>query len=280
MQRSLVSCCVAELIGTFILVFLGCGAVHVAVLTGELSGLWQVGMVWGVGVMGAAYACGAVSGAHINPAITVGLAAWRHFPLSRVGPYIASQVGGAFLAAAALFFIFSPTIKVKDNALQLLHAEATSSGTLSVRTAMCYGEYYPNPALNKGLIDVPSSTVTEGMAFFAEVLCTAILAIVVAAVADDRNPVTPRQMAPLFIGLTVAALISVIAPLTQACLNPARDFGPRLFAYFAGWGEVAIPGPNGRGFFTVYILAPLLGGVVGIGTYYKLLRAGPTSVDA
>jgi glycerol uptake facilitator protein len=146
----------------------------------------------------------------------------------------------------------------------IVDAEGTSNRT--IKSAQCYGEYY-------GRVD-------EGGAFLAEVLCTAILAVVVAAVADDRNPVTPRQMAPLFIGLTVAALISVIAPLTQACLNPARDFGPRLFAYFAGWGEVAIPGPNGRGIVTVYILAPLVGGVLGVGAYYKLLRVGPTTVDA
>ena len=76
---------------------------------------------------------------------------------------------------------------------------------------------------------------------------------------------------PLFIGLTVSIIIAVVAPLTQAGLNPARDFGPRLFAYFAGWGSVAIPGPRG-GFFTVYILSPFLGAVVGAGLYQFILR--------
>jgi glycerol uptake facilitator protein len=255
MVRSLPLCCVAELIGTFLLVFLGCGAVHVAVLTGELSGLWQVGMVWGVGVMAAAYTCGPISGAHINPAITVGFAVWGHFPVSRVVPYIVSQVAGAFLAASLLFVIFYPVI-----------VQAEMPNSLSIRSAKCYGEYYDR--------------IEEPGAMVAEVIGTAILALVVSAVADERNTVGPRQLAPLFIGLTVAALISVIAPLTQACLNPARDFGPRLFSYFAGWGAVAIPGPNGRGIVTVYILAPLLGGALGVGTYYKLLRAGPTPVDA
>ncbi len=81
---------------------------------------------------------------------------------------------------------------------------------------------------------------------------------------------------PVFIGLTVGVLISVIAPLTQACFNPARDFGPRLFAYFAGWGEIAIPGPNGRGFWTVYIVAPVFGAVVGGTLYDMLLRPLPS----
>ena len=71
--------------------------------------------------------------------------------------------------------------------------------------------------------------------------------------------------------LTVSIIISVIAPLTQAGLNPARDFGPRLVAYILGWGEVAIPGPRG-GFFTVYILSPVVGAIVGAGAYLGLVR--------
>ena len=72
--------------------------------------------------------------------------------------------------------------------------------------------------------------------------------------------------------MTVGALISIIAPLTQACFNPARDFGPRLFAYFAGWGEIALPGASDLGWLTVYIVAPTLGAVVGAGVYQLLLR--------
>ncbi|MDR2366973.1 MAG: aquaporin [Deltaproteobacteria bacterium] len=80
-------------------------------------------------------------------------------------------------------------------------------------------------------------------------------------------------MAPAFIGLTVAAVISVLAPLTQVGPNPARDFGPRLVAYFMGWGKVAIPGPSG-GFFTVYVLSPCLGAVVGAWLYSSPTRYG------
>src|SRR5438128_3374543 len=95
--------CLAEVLGTFLLVFFGCGAVHAAVLTGAQSGLWQVAIVWGVAVMIAAYVVGGISGAHINPAITVALAVWGRFPWGRVGPYVLCQVLGAFVAAAALF---------------------------------------------------------------------------------------------------------------------------------------------------------------------------------
>jgi glycerol uptake facilitator protein len=78
-------------------------------------------------------------------------------------------------------------------------------------------------------------------------------------------------MVPLFIGLTVSIIISIVAPLTQAGLNPARDFGPRLVSYLFGWGDIAIPGPRG-GFFTVYILSPVLGAVFGAGVYQWLVR--------
>jgi hypothetical protein len=102
-----------------------------------------------------------------------------------------------------------------------------------------------------------------------------ILALVVFAVTDPRNSGGPGgRLAPVFIGLTVSALISVIAPLSQACFNPARDFGPRLFAYLAGWGTIALPGPTSTGFITVYILAPLAGAIAGGGIYDFLIRPG------
>src|SRR5881227_1950899 len=89
--------CVAEMLGTFLLVFFGCGAVHTAVLMKAQAGLWQVAVVWGVAIMIAVYVFGGISGAHINPAITIALAAWNGFPPARVAPYIASQLAGAFL---------------------------------------------------------------------------------------------------------------------------------------------------------------------------------------
>jgi glycerol uptake facilitator protein len=79
-------------------------------------------------------------------------------------------------------------------------------------------------------------------------------------------------MAPIFIGLTVSVLISVIAPLTQACFNPARDFGPRLFASLAGWGAIAWPGLSDLGWLNVYIIAPTLGAVLGGSLYDFCIR--------
>lgn len=276
-MRNLPAQIVAEILGTYLLVLFGCGAVHTATLTGAQSGLWQVAIVWGVAIMIAIYVIGAMSGAHINPAISVALALWGRFEWRRVPAYIGAQVVGAFLAAATLYFMYSPQLALKEQELGVIRGQPES-----IVTAMCYGEYFPAP----GALRVPGLPESEQIplaeflkrvphqtAFVTEVLGTAILALAVFALTDKRNSVAPpAALAPVFIGLTVAILISIIAPLTQACFNPARDFGPRLFASLAGWGEAAIPGPNGSGFFTVYIIAPTLGAMLGGGLYEKLLR--------
>lgn len=106
----------------------------------------------------------------------------------------------------------------------------------------------------------------------AEGIGTAFLALFVFAVTDARNSGRPGSiLAPLFIGLTVSIIISMAASLTQAGLNPARDVGPRAFAWLAGWKNIAIPGPRG-GFFTVYILSPILGALAGGGAYRLCIR--------
>jgi glycerol uptake facilitator protein len=271
----LLACCLAEVLGTFFLVFFGCGAVHVAVLLGELQGLWQVGVVWGVAIMVALYTVGGISGAHINPAITLALTVWGRFPAARAPAYIVAQLVGAFLGAWVLFGIFAVQLSLKEDDKHVVRGQPGSE-----ITAMCYGEYFPNPGSWAGDAGPYSpnrreqrhATVTELAACLAEVLGTAILALVVLAVTDPKNRTGPGHLAPVFIGLTVAILIVVIAPITQACFNPARDFGPRLFAYLAGWGPIALPDPRGTGFFTVYILSPILGAITGMGIYRIVLQ--------
>src|SRR5262245_41374746 len=130
----------AEALGTFILVLFGCGAVHAAVLTGAQSGLWQVAIVWGMGVAFAAYCVGGISGAHINPAMTIALAMWGRFPWSKVGPYVVAQLGGAFVAATALFVIYGPSLAKKEAAIGVRRGELGS-----IVTASCYGEFFPAP---------------------------------------------------------------------------------------------------------------------------------------
>jgi glycerol uptake facilitator protein len=139
-------------------------------------------------------------------------------------------------------------------------------GPGSELSAMMFGEYFPNPAIF-GTAEDAWRIVSPASAFVAEMVGTAMLALLVAVVTHRRNSERPPAgVVAVIIGLGVAAIISVIAPLTQAGINPARDFGPRLVAYFLGWGEIAIPGPRG-GWFTVYILAPVVGALIGGGIY-------------
>src|SRR5688500_7978833 len=224
---------IAEVVGTFILILFGCGAVHAAVLTGAQVGIWQAAIVWGFGVTLAVYVVGGISGAHINPAVTIALAAWGRFGWREVPAYIVAQLAGAFLAAAALFAIYAHNLTDRERELNVQR-----NGEGGVLTAMCYGEVYPSPgplATSKEPFtmtkwDAYKTKGTHPIAFGAEVLGTAILALVIFALTDPRNEGgPPARTAPLFIGLCVALLISITGPLTQCCLNPARDFGPRLF---------------------------------------------------
>jgi glycerol uptake facilitator protein len=257
--------CVAEMVGTFTLVFFGVGAVHAAVLTGAQQGIWQVAIVWGVAISLAIYTTGALSGAHMNPAMTLSFVIFRGFSWRQVPWYVLSQLLGAFLAAAVLYSLFSGVLGQFESAHDIVRG--TGGSELS---AMVYGEYFPNP-LVAATQHWMSGAVGLIQAMLAEGIGTAFLAFFVFAVTDARNHSGPgRRLSPVFIGLTVSIVISVVAPLTQAGLNPARDFGPRLFAYLAGWGSIAIPGPRG-GFLTVYILSPIIGAISGAALYQGLV---------
>jgi glycerol uptake facilitator protein len=274
--RSLLARCMAEAFGTFLLVLLGCGVVHTAVLTNAQYGIWQIAVVWGTAVALAIFAVGAISGAHINPAMTIAFATWNGFPWREVAPYILGQLCGAMAAALVLFGLFQPFLAELESRKHVVRGQPGSE-----ITAMCYGEYFPSPGPMAGGEERYSSDshaalnrlVTEPAAFLAEALGAMVLSVLVFSLTDPRNNGSPPpRMAPVFIGATIAVLISLIAPLTQAGFNPARDFGPRVIAYVAGWGEIAIPGPRGFGFLTVYILAPILGAVVGGGLHHYFFR--------
>ena len=268
-ENSLLSAMAGEYFGTFVLVFFGVGSVNAAVATGAQAGLWQVAVVWAVGVSLGIYTAASLSGAHINPAITVVAAVYDKFPLRRVVPYWVAQVSGAATASFVLYGMFAEAIIEFERQHGLLRG-----GPGSELSAMMFGEYFPNPAIF-GSAEDAWRIITPTSAFIAEMVGTAMLAFLVATVTHDRNTSKPPSaMGAVIIGLGVAAIISVVAPLTQAGLNPARDFGPRLVAYFLGWGEIAIPGPR-NGFFTVYIVAPIVGALIGGGIYRLIAQRYP-----
>ena len=267
--RPLLPALAAEYLGTFVLVFFGVGAVNAAVATGAQQGLWQVAVVWAVGVSLGIYTAASLSGAHLNPAITIASAVYEGFSWLRVVPYAVAQTAGAASASLVLYGLFSEAIVEFERRHGLLRG-----GPGSELSGMMFGEYFPNPAIF-GTAEEAWRIVSPASAFMAELVGTAMLAFLIGAVTRDRNPVRPSSgTAPLLIGLGVAAIISIIAPLTQAGLNPARDFGPRLVAYAMGWGEIAIPGPRG-GWLSVYVVAPIVGALIGWGAHRALAAKLP-----
>lgn len=263
-----------EVIGTYILVFFGTGSVLSAVITGAQVGLWQVAVVWGFGISLAIYATAAASGAHFNPAVTLSVALRRRdtFPLSRILPYWAAQLVGAFLASATLYAAFNPFIARFEAAHHLTRGQPGSQ-----LSAMVFGEYGPNPAVF-GTAPATVHLLSPLSIMLIEALGTALLVFFIFALVDRHNRDAPgANLAPFFIGFAVAVIISVLAPLTQAGLNPARDFGPRLFAYFAGWGAIALPGPNG--IWWAYIVGPFLGGPLGATLYDLVIRSTPAGEE-
>jgi glycerol uptake facilitator protein len=252
---------VGEFFGTFLLVFFGCGSVAAAVLTGAQVGIFQVAIVWGLGIATAIYLTGSLSGAHLNPAVTLSLAAWARFPMRRVTGYVTSQFLGAFVASAVLYGVFSGPLRVFESSQGIIRGSPGSEAS-----AMVFGEFFPNPgghALNAAAREL----VTPLSAFGIEALGTGILVLVILCVTDVRNSSRPTELAAATIGLTVTLLISLLGPLTMAGLNPARDLAPRLFSLVAGWGTLPFA-VNGNGWFTVYVLGPIIGGLVG-GLIYR-----------
>ena len=259
--------CVAELIGTWLMVFVGTSVVAAAVLAGAQAGLWQVAVVWGLGVSMAIYLTGAVSGAHLNPAVSLAFAIFRprDFPLRLLLPYWASQLAGAILAGLSVLLVYRSFIRHFEQQHGIERGDPGSQ-----LSTMMFGEYFPNPGI-LGVDEGARALISPLGAAAVEALGTGILVLMIFALVDRRNTSLPvKYLAPVFIGLTVAMIISMLAPLTMGGWNPARDFGPRVVSYFAGWGEVAIPGPSGG--FWAYIVGPLVGGPIGAAVYEYLIR--------
>ena len=254
-----------EFFGTLLLVFFGCGSVCAAVLTGAQVGVFQVAIIWGLGIATAIYLTGGLSGAHLNPAVTVSMAVWSDFPKKRVAPYLVTQMLGAFVGAAMLYFIFSDALGAFEQANAVVRGRPGSEAS-----AMVFGEYFPNPG-GKALTSEARKIMSVSSAFAAEVIGTAVLLLVIFCVTDERNKGRPRILTAATIGLTVTLLISLLGPLTMACFNPARDLAPRVFSSLAGWGGVPFQ-VNGLGWLTVYIVAPVLGGLLGGGIYRAFFK--------
>jgi len=235
-----------EFLGTFLLVFIGCGTVGLETLFHTFGSLYLVAIVWGFGVALAIFATRKICPAHLNPAVSIAMSILGKLEFRKLPFFILAQFAGAFVAGGALFFILN------DSLIEFELANSIVRGTSeSIRTAAMFGEFFPNP----GFSDIRISWIQAAL-----LECAGTFALIFFILLFTEKVKLHRNAVPVLIGLTVTVLIVLIAPYTQAGINPARDFGPRLFATLAGWDEAAFPVPS-YSFLTVYILAPIVGGV-------------------
>ncbi len=245
---------ISECMATFIILAIGDSAAAMYTLydpSPYQHAYWGVCITWGLSVTLAIYVTGAVSGTHANPAVTLALTLFRGFPRGKALPYMSAQVAGAFIGAAVAYLLFSPVI---DHYNELHHLSRNLDGGAA-------GVFFTHPG----------EGITSLHAFVDEIVLTGILVLGVFAITEQFNTLAPAaNTGALMIGLLVAAIGASAGYLEAWPINPARDFGPRLFCYLNGWGSQALPGPGN--YWWVPIAGPLLGGVAGGGLYQLAIR--------
>jgi aquaporin Z len=222
----------AEFLGTFWLVFGGCGSAVLAAGFPKLGiAFVGVALAFGLTVLSMAFAVGHISGGHFNPAVTVGLFIGKRFPAAEVLPYIVAQVIGAIVASLVLYVI----------------ASGTSGFTITGGFASNgYGDHSPG-----------SYTLLASLV--AEIVLTAFFLIVIMGSTDKRG--VPAGFAPIAIGLALTLIHLISIPVTNTSVNPARSTGPALILALFGGGSWALAQ------LWLFWLAPIVGGVLGAAAY-------------
>jgi glycerol uptake facilitator protein len=261
----------AEFLGCVCLIAFGdgCVAMAVAALPGSgraqtpttiflAAGDWLlIAWGWAFAVAFAVWVAGGVSGAHINPAVTLAFAARRKFPWVKVLPYWGAQIVGCFVGAALVYLVYHDAIDAYNLAAHTPKGSGQALASYSIFAT------FPAPYFNGSVVGP----------LIDQIVGTGFLLLFVVAVIDQRNTAVGSNLGPLIIGFVVAAIGMSFGANAGYAINPARDFGPRLFAYFAGWGNVALPGSySAPGFsfswyFWIPIAGPLIGGVIGVVVY-------------
>ncbi len=248
---------VAEFIGTLIILLFGNGVVAMVVLfgtgaPGEIvhGGYTNITIGWGLAVTMGVYVAGRISGAHLNPAVTISLAIYRGFAWRKVAPYILAQLAGAFCGAALVFWNYLPAFHQADPNLD--------------HTAGIFTTFPQFPqVVFAGLLD--------------QTIGTALLLFMIMAITDERNQPPQANLAPLFVGLVVVVIGMGFGGIHGYAINPARDFGPRLFTVLAGFKNNGLT--DGSRVFWVPIVGPILGGIIGTAAYdYGVRRFLPPLV--
>jgi glycerol uptake facilitator protein len=235
----------AEVLGTFTLIIFGVGVVAQTVLTPFSAGAQSIHWAWGLGVVMGVYVAGGISGAHLNPAVTLGLALRRGFPWGKALPYMGAQLVGAFLAALVVRWNFYEAFNKFDPAK-------------GFKSQVVFNTY-PNNAN-------PYANISQVGALRDQIIGTAMLLILILAITDARNTAPGANMAPFIIGLAVVAIGMAIGAAAGYAINPARDLGPRLAAWVCGWSG---PFNDQRGDFYAWvpIIGPFIGGALGVYIY-------------
>ncbi len=239
----------AEFLGTFILIVFGVGVVAQVVLSAGTSGQYlSINIAWGLAVTMGCYVAGGVSGGHLNPAVTLALAVYRGFPWGKVLPFMVAQTAGAFIAAATVYLTYREAFTALDGGVRQITGSQGTAGIFAT---------YPQAFL---------SSFPGG--FIDQVVGTALLVLCIFAITDRRNAPAPGSLTPVIVGLLVLLIGATFGYNAGYAINPARDFGPRLFTAVGGWGGGVFSAANG--WWWVPIVAPCVGAVLG-GAVYDLL---------
>ncbi|TDW22169.1 MIP/aquaporin family protein [Kribbella kalugense] len=246
--KTLLGECSAELAGTFILILFGCGVVA-QVVAGGIGDHDSIAWAWGLGVTLGIYVAGRMTGAHLNPAVTIALAAFRGFSWRKVLPYAVAQFLGAFLAALVVRWNYTEALNKFDPGLtrksQIVFSTLPGNGSTDLGVHLWGG-------------------------FRDQIIGTAILMMVILAITDLRNTSPAANMAPFIVGLLVVGIGMAWGTNAGYAINPARDFGPRLASFLTGYGG-AFKDQFGDLYFWVPIVAPILGALVGALLYDVLV---------
>jgi glycerol uptake facilitator protein len=248
---------IAEFLGTLVLILFGNGVVAMVVLFGTgvpgavvNGGFTNITLAWGLAVTMGIYIAGRISGAHLNPAVTISMAVFRDFSWGKVVPYIVAQTAGAFVAAGLVFWNYLPAFQAFDPGFE--------------KTAGVFTTFPAFPLVPfAGLLD--------------QTIGTALLLMLILAITDERNQPPGSNLGALMVGLVVVAIGMAFGGMHGYAINPARDFGPRLFTVVAGFRNNGLT--DGPKVFWVPIVGPILGGIIGSAVYdYGIRRYLPKTL--
>ena len=258
MRPTLRAAMIGEFLGTALLVLLIDGVVASVVLLDKQADWIVITVGCGLAVTLSVYVSGRLSGGHLNPAVTLALAAQGEFPWSRLVPYWSAQMLGAFAGAALVYADYSSAFAAFEVENQIVRG-AMVDGKLAGPGAGGAGVFATYPAFD----DLAGN-------LFSEFLGTALLLFGIRALTDRRNAAPQGNLEPVLIGALVTAIGLSLGGLTGFAINPARDLGPRLASALFGWGMSVFRSHDG--YFWVPIVAPLVGGVFGATLYDLAVR--------